>query len=35
MVKISEAAAKKIKEDISKHENPQNTVLRIVYKGFG
>lgn len=35
MVKVSEVAAQKLKETIAKQKNPENTMLRIAFGGFG
>lgn len=35
MVKVSEVAAQKLKETIEKQKNPENTMLRIAFGGFG
>ena len=35
MIRISEAAAKKLKETIAKQKNSQNTMLRIDFGGYG
>ena len=35
MVKVSEIAAEKLKEVISKEKNSENIMLRVVYGGFG
>lgn len=35
MLKVTDSAAEKLKEDIANQKNPLNTMLRIVYKGYG
>ena len=35
MIEVSEIAAEKLKETISKQKNPENTMLRIEFGGFG
>ena len=35
MVKVSEIAAEKLKEVISKEKNPENIMLRVEFGGFG
>jgi Fe-S cluster assembly iron-binding protein IscA len=35
MVKISERAAAKLKETIAKQNNPDSTMLRVSFGGFG
>ncbi len=35
MVKVSEYAAEKLKELIEKQNKPQNTMLRVVFGGYG
>lgn len=35
MVKVSETAAEKLKELIKKQKNPQNTMLRVIFGGYG
>lgn len=35
MVKVTEIAAEKLKETISKQKNPESIMLRIAFGGFG
>lgn len=35
MIKVSDIAAEKLKETISKQKNPENTMLRITFGGSG
>lgn len=35
MVNISDVAAEKLKEIISKQKNPQSTMLRVAFGGYG
>ncbi len=35
MVKVSETAAEVLKEIIAKQKNPQKTMLRIAFGGYG
>jgi len=35
MVKVSENAALKLKEVIAKEKRPENTMLRVVFGGYG
>jgi Fe-S cluster assembly iron-binding protein IscA len=35
MIKITELAVEKLKEAISKQNNPENTMIRISFGGFG
>jgi Fe-S cluster assembly iron-binding protein IscA len=35
MITVSETAAEKLKETIAKQKNPQNTMLRIAFGGYG
>jgi len=35
MITVSQIAAEKLKETIAKQKNPQNTMLRITFGGYG
>ena len=35
MITVSETAAEKLKEAIAKQKNPQETMLRITFGGYG
>lgn len=35
MIKVTEAAAKKIKEIIARAKNPEVTMLRVAFGGYG
>jgi Fe-S cluster assembly iron-binding protein IscA len=35
MITITEAAAVKLKEAIAKQKNPQSTMLRVAFGGYG
>ena len=35
MIKVSELAVEKLKEIIAKQKEPQNTLLRIAFGGYG
>jgi hypothetical protein len=35
MIKVSEIAAEKLKEVINKQKNPQSTMLRVAFGGYG
>lgn len=35
MIRVSEAAALKLKDLIAKQENPANTMLRVAFGGYG
>jgi len=35
MIKVTELAVEKLKESISKQNNPEDTMLRISFGGFG
>jgi len=35
MIKVSETAAGKLKEIIAEQKNPENTMLRVAFGGYG
>lgn len=35
MIKITEIAAEKLKETFAQQKNPQNTMLRVAFGGYG
>jgi Fe-S cluster assembly iron-binding protein IscA len=35
MIEVSEIAAEKLKETIAQEKNPQNTMLRVAFGGYG
>lgn len=35
MVSITQVAAEKLKETIAKQKNPENTMLRVAFGGYG